>query len=234
MSMRVTNAARTLLAACALSLAMPLVHANAPAEKPAAMRVVGSVPLANAGFESTRPGKLGAPEGWWVVQHAGPESYRFSVDDTTKHAGERSMRVENVGPEPYGMVFQAIDATPYRGRTVRFAAWIRTEATTGNRFGTGAGLHLQTLRRGYPRDAAAMRKNAVKGTTDWTRYELVLAVANDADQIEVGLNLFGGGVAWLDEATLDVVEPAKRTAPAPAPPAAAPAAPAPTASAPGA
>jgi hypothetical protein len=52
-----------------------------------------------------------------------------------------------------------------------------------------------------------MRRNAVHGTTDWTRYEVVLAVGSEADQIEVGMNLFGPGIAWIDGTTLDVVEP---------------------------
>lgn len=206
--MRLFDAALLALAAAATSTA------TAAGDQ---ARVLASVPLANPGFESMRPGKLGAPEGWWAVQHAGPESYRFTVDDGAKKAGQRSLRIENVGPEPFGTLYQAIDAAPYRGKTVRFAAWIRTENAQGNRFGSGAGLHLQTSRRGFPLDTAAMRKNAVRGTNDWARHELALPVAGDADRIEVGLNLFGGGIAWIDEATLDVVEPAAAPTAPPAP-----------------
>jgi hypothetical protein len=183
------------------SIAPPAV----PPDK--AAKPIARIALVNAGFESANAGKLGAPEGWWAVQHAGPESYRFRLDDAVRHEGGRSLRVENVGSEPYGMIYQPLDAAPYRGKTVRFAAWIRSENAAGNRFGKGAGLHLQTLRRGFPLDVASMRRNAVHGTTDWTRYEVVLAVGSEADQIEVGMNLFGPGIAWIDGTTLDVVEP---------------------------
>jgi hypothetical protein len=47
-----------------------------------------------------------------------------------------------------------------------------------------------------------MRKDAVGGTTGWARHELVLKVPQEADDIEVGLNLFGPGTAWLDDAEL--------------------------------
>jgi hypothetical protein len=209
-----------LVALLLATIAAPAAHgATAATEGAPRARAIATIPLANAGFESALPGKLGAPDGWWAVQHAGPESYRFTLDASAKHSGERSLRIDNVGPEPFGTIYQTIDATPYRGRVVRFGAWIRTKDALGNRFGTGAGLHLQTQRRGFPRDTAAMRKNAVRGTTDWARHELVLAVAQDADRIEVGLNLFGPGTAWIDDATLEVVEPAAT----PAAPAAAPA-----------
>ena len=177
----------------------------------AAAKSLESLPLANAGFESAKPGRLGAPDGWWAIQHAGPTSYKFTADTTTKHAGERSLRIDNVGSEPFGSIFQTIDAAPWRGKTLRLAGWIRTEGTTGNRYGSGAGLNVHAIRGGYSREVSQMRKNAVHGTTGWTRYEVVLDVSKDAEQIELGLNLFGGGTAWLDDVTLDVVE--KRAAP---------------------
>ena len=60
---------------------------------------------------------------------------------------------------------------------------------------------------------AQMRKDAVQGTTGWTRYEISLKVPGNADQIEVGMNLFGKGTAWLDDAVLDVVEAVKPSSP---------------------
>ena len=202
-------------------LVLALASAAAPAQQSArtplpppavaperAAKALASIALVNPGFESTEPGKLGAPHGWWALQHAGPESYRFSLDTVHARSGKQSLRIENVGPEPYGTVYQVVDAMPHRGKTLRLAAWMRTEGATGNRFASGAGLHLQTHRGGFPRDTAPMRRNAVHGTTEWTRYEIALAVGDDVDRVEVGLNLFGPGVAWLDDVALDIVEPA--------------------------
>jgi hypothetical protein len=175
-----------------------------PPEK--AAQPIASVALVNAGFESTQPGPHGAPEGWFAVQHAGPKSYTFTPDATKPRSGERSVRVENTGPEPFGSIFQKVGAAPYHGRTLRFAAWIRTEGAKGNRYGAGAGLNLHAMKGGYPVARVTMRKDAVHGTTDWTRYEVALKVPDDADYIEVGLNLFGPGSAWLDDVALDVMD----------------------------
>ena len=192
------------LAAAAFALACTALHAQQDESR---LRPEGTpIALVNAGFESTKPGIQGAPDGWWKLQHAGPESYAFTLDTANPRSGERSMRVANIGPEPFGTILQKVSATPYRGRTLRFAAWIRTQEVKGNPYGAGAGLKLHALRSGYPIAHVSMRNDAVSGTTGWARHELVLKVPNAADTIEVGLNLFGPGTAWLDDAELAVVD----------------------------
>jgi hypothetical protein len=170
-----------------------------------AAKALAAVPLTNAGFESTVPGKAGSPEGWWAVQHAGPLSYTFEPDTNIRRGGERSLRVTNVGPEPFGAVYQTVPASAHRGRTLRVSAWLRTEGTTGNRYGSGAGLKLHSVRGGYAVDLIEMRRDAVHGTTDWARYELALKVPVEAEALEVGLVLFGPGTVWIDDVALDVV-----------------------------
>ena len=201
---------RSLMAGFVALVASGVVYGQAidPPQRPDGPAAAQAKPiaLANPGFESREPGTRGAPHGWWKLQHAGPESYVFVLDAVEPHGGERSLRVANTGPEPFGTILQKVAAAPYRGQTVRFAAWIRTEAAKGNRYGAGAGLMLHGMRGGYPTARASMRKDAVSGTTGWKRYELTLKVPNDADDIEVGLTLYGQGTAWLDDAELEVVE----------------------------
>ena len=165
------------------------------------------VAIENPGFESRDPGRQGAPPGWWKLQHAGPESYVFVLDASNPHGGERSLRISNIGPEPFGTLLQKLDAAPFRGRTLRYSAWIRTDGAKGNRYGAGAGLLLHAMRGGYPVSRVSMRKDAVGGTTDWARYQVTLKVPADAEHIEIGLSLYGAGSAWLDDVELAVVEP---------------------------
>ena len=198
----------TALVVLAVSAVGDVVHAQSTKSDDATAARSTPVALANPGFESREPGRQGAPVGWWKLQHAGPESYVFDLDSSDPRGGERSLRVINTGPEPFGTILQKVSALPHRGHTLRFAAWIRTENAKGNRYGAGAGLKLHAVRGGYPIAHVSMRKDAVSGTTGWKRYELMLKVPKDADDIEVGLTLFGMGTAWLDDAELVVVEPA--------------------------
>jgi len=196
------------------SLLLPLELPKAPASAAAALKQPvdpkerAVVPLANPGFEG-RIASAGQPEGWVTIQHAGNVSYLFTPDHDAPHSGERSLRIDNVGPEPYGAVYQIVDAAPYRGRTLVFSAWMKTKETKGNRFGTGAGLLLQAMKNGYPDAVKQMRRNAIGGTTEWTRYQLELVVPADAQKVEVGLNLFGPGTVWFDDALLELL-PAPR------------------------
>ena len=202
--------------AATVALAQPATPPSRAVPPEKAAKAIAPIALTNAGFESTRPGQLGAPEGWWAVQHAGPKSYEFTLDTDRPRGGERSLRVENVGPEPFGSIYQKIPATQYRGKTVRLAAWVRTRDAKGNRYGAGAGLILHAMRGGYPIRYVMMRKDAAHGTTDWTRYEVALDIPEAADDIELGLNLYGPGIAWLDDVTLDIVPAAPNAASAPA------------------
>ena len=164
------------------------------------------VTIANPGFESTEAGRQGAPPGWWKLQHAGPESYAFVLDTANPRGGARSLRISNIGPEPFGTIVQTLDAAPLRGRTLRYSAWIRTDGAKGNRYGAGAGLVLHAMRGGYPVAHVAMRKDAVGGSSEWARHQLTLKVPDNAEHIEIGLSLFGPGSAWLDDVELAVVE----------------------------
>jgi len=164
------------------------------------------LPLVNPGFESTRPGMLGNPEGWFSIQHAGDLSYTFKLDTTNPHGGLRSVRIDNVGPEPFGAIYQQLPAAAHRGRKLRLAAWLRTDDARGSMTGGGAVLMLQAMHGGAPVASNHMQDAPVKGSTGWKRHAVELAVPADADQIEAGAMLHGPGTLWLDDVELVVLD----------------------------
>jgi len=157
--------------------------------------------IINPGFESTVPGRRGDPEGWFTFQHAGDKSYSFTLDSEGPRTGTRSLRIENVGPEPYGAVAQSFEAAAHRGKVARFSAWLRTRDVSE----TGAVLTLMTLQAGVPQAQNFMAESPVKGTTGWTRYTITLPVPNGAARIEIGAMLQGKGALWLDDVELEFV-----------------------------
>ena len=189
----------TALAACATPpphapvVTPPPSAAAAPAASVASKRVS----LANPGFESTAPGRRNNdPDGWFSHQHAGEVSYKFALDTADPHGGARSLRIDNVGPEPYGAIAQSVDATPYRGRTARLSGWLRT------REANNAALTLIVLANGVPLANNFMADAPVKGTTAWKRYTVTVPVAPNAEFIEVGAMMQGKGSLWLDDVEL--------------------------------
>ena len=50
-----------------------------------------------------------------------------------------------------------------------------------------------------------MEDRPIKGTSDWTRYDVVLDVAKEAKGIAFGILLKGEGTVWLSGATFEDV-----------------------------
>lgn len=195
------------LGGCAAPSAVPVASPTGTASPVAAAAAAPAASqranLANAGFESTQPGPRGDPQGWFSFQHAGPASYRFSVDAAERHGGERSLRIDNTGPEIYGAIAQGVDARPWRGKVARVSGWVKTrDADDG-----GAVLTLLALQSGATLAQNFMPDAPIKGTTDWKRYTITLAIPPATDKVEVGAMLRGRGSAWLDDVELEIVEP---------------------------
>jgi len=166
--------------------------------KPSAGR---PVVLVNAGFESDKTAPTGGPEGWYSYQHAGETSYLFVLDEAVKRGGARSLRIDNVGIEPYGSVAQIIAGRELSGRTVRFSAWLKTRGADDG----GAALFIIAELGGSIMAHNFMAGSEVKGTRDWARHSLTLAIPAHADQVRVGATLEGKGTVWFDDADLEVV-----------------------------
>lgn len=172
-------------------------------------------PIVNPGFESTKPGVNGNPEGWATFQHAGPVSFDFSLDSGEKKSGTQSLRIKRIGPEVYGSATQVVPAGAMAGKTVRLSAWVRTEAErpadgkggeAPKSRGPGAGLMLIAVRGSSILESDLMNKRQIRGTTPWTRYSIELAIPARATGVEIGAMLQGTGTVWIDDFELEVVK----------------------------
>jgi hypothetical protein len=174
--------------------------AAAPAKRhPPKVPAERAVELVNAGFESGPAAPTGGIEGWYWYQHAGETSYQFVLDGAVKHGGARSVRIDNVGSQPYGSIAQIVNGTDLAGKTVRFSAWLRTTGADG------AGASLFVIAEGVGVLAYDTMAGAeVKGTREWARYSVTLPLPPATTRVRVGATLQGKGSAWFDDAELEV------------------------------
>lgn len=185
----------------ALSLAVLLAAAvAAPAAAAARIEIV------NADFESGKPGNDG-PHGWSTAQHTGPLSYDFALDSGEKKSGTQSLRVTNIGPEPFGSLIQSIPAAGLGGKKLRLTAWVKVSGIPEEGKRTGAVLSLTALRGSAVLASEAMRRRELRGSADWTRHSIELAIPAGAARIDFGAVLQGTGKMWVDDFTLETVEP---------------------------
>jgi hypothetical protein len=137
------------------------------------------------------------PLGEWFLTGDTPGSYAAAPDPAVPVAGRPSLRIHAVTPtRGFGTLVRAVPAADYRGRRVRLAGEVRVSDAT---------LASLWLRAGGTCGRADVREGTARGAADWQHAEVVLDVAPDADALDLGLRLEGGGMAWAGGLRLEVV-----------------------------
>lgn len=142
-----------------------------------------------------------APEGWYL---AGTKAanYDTGVDHEAIYNGRPSAYMKaKADEEGFGTLMQDISAAQYVGKRVRFSGFVKSDSVT-----RWAGLWMRV--DGAPGTTLAfdnMQDRAVKGTTGWQQYAVVLDVPESATGIFFGILLDGPGEVWLNNANIEVV-----------------------------
>ena len=146
-------------------------------------------------------GSIGdVPESWASPSQS--SGYTVRLTDEQPKRGRLCVEIAKTdvddSPEsPFGNVMQMIDATPFRGKRLRFSGWAKT------RSGMSDWLKLSSSRA-----QAWLRVDRAFGTTgffdnmqdrpirssSWHHFEIVGDIANDAEYINLGLMLQGNGL----------------------------------------
>ena len=152
----------------------------------------------NLGFEELNQG--------WQLSGIG---YTKRYDQTEKHAGFNSMRIEHVRGE-VGNAFagRALPISSVRGKRLRFAAYVKTlNVATG-----GAGLWLDVYGADGNIAFDNMSGRLIVGSSDWRRVEIALDVPEEAVGVSIGCSLWGNGIVWFDSLEL-ILEPIDESPP---------------------
>ena len=103
-----------------------------------------------------------------------------------------------------GVFTQNIDATPYRGKTIKFHAKLRSALADEE---SSARIWLRVDRSdGRIGFIDNMANRAPKSLPAWTDMEITGKVADDATSITFGALMIGDGTAWIDEASLETTD----------------------------
>ncbi len=150
------------------------------------------------------------PGGWFKAGHH-PEEYEVGIEPATRHGSEASAFIKSIpsGAQGFGTLVQTVDAAAYRRQRVRFSAWVKSEKVTK---WAGLWLRVDGPPQGsrYPKALAFdnMHDRPIRGTTDWTRYEIVVDVRKEAHTLNYAVQLSGEGQIWISDVKLEVVSSA--------------------------
>ena len=143
------------------------------------------------------------PAGWHQVGGGDTSSYVIGLDLNHRHSGHSSGHIRSLKANVQGFVglAQGIRGDSYRGKRVRYTAWVRTVDAER------AGLWLRIDGSDAVLGFDNMMDRPVSGTTGWARYRIVLDVPSHSIGMTFGIILGGEGEVWIDDAQLEVVGP---------------------------
>jgi hypothetical protein len=126
----------------------------------------------------------------------------LKLDRNTKHGGAASASFEALADpdQSFKTMIQAIAADDYRGKRVRFSAFVKSEDVDKS-----AGLWMRVDTEKSSPSFDNMMDRAIKGTTDWRKYEIVLDVPGDAEVVTFGLLVDSKGKLWVDDMGFEIV-----------------------------
>lgn len=137
----------------------------------------------------------------WFLAGDKPQDYRMGSDATAPHGGKASgyLRATSDSLGGFGTLMQTAKADPYRGTRVRMSGWAKADGVAD-----WAGLWMRVDgpdKRKTQRSLSFdnMQNRPIKGTSDWTRYEIVLDVPPASIEIAFGILLQGIGEVRLDD-----------------------------------
>ena len=146
----------------------------------------------------------GAP-GWFLAgEGRSYEDYEAGVDTKVAHSGHASawLRPKVDKPEFGGALMQIISAKDYAGKRIRFSGWLKTDGVDRS----GLWMRIRPANADNSLAADNMLARPLKGSNDWTKAEIVLDVAHNADNMIFGSWVGLKGKAWLDDVKIEVVD----------------------------
>jgi beta-lactamase regulating signal transducer with metallopeptidase domain len=176
---RLSKRAGALVAAATLMLLLPLAAFRLPAQDEA--------------------GK--APRGWFLSGSAAA-NYTTGVDPQMSYQGHASayLKSKSAAGKGFGTLLQSFAADQYLGHRVRLSANVKSDAVED-----WAGLWMRVDQGGSVLAMDNMQRRAIKGTTDWQNYSVVLDVPKEATGIVLGALLTGGGTIWVNNVKVEMV-----------------------------
>lgn len=134
------------------------------------------------------------PKGWFKAG-SNPKDYEASLDRDVTYKEKPSASIKNTAATPAGFatLMQMARADAYRGKRVRFTGYVQSKEIA-----KWAGMWLRIDGpKGEPLGFDNMEKRPIKGTTGWTKCEIVLDVPQNAKEMAFGMLLAGPGQIWM-------------------------------------
>jgi len=143
------------------------------------------------------------PTGWFPAG-SNPSEYEMGIDNSVFQNGQACAYIKSKSPKEnqFGTLMQTISAENYLGKRLMLSGYIKSEDVNG---WSGMWMRIDgesNQQLGFDN----MRDRAIKGTTEWKKYEIVLDIPENSTTINYGVLLGGDGEVWFDNFELKEVD----------------------------
>ena len=140
----------------------------------------------------------------WFNAGSKPNSYEMGIEKGAGQNGKNAATIKSIDKkiDGFGTLMQQCTPDKYLGKRIKMTAIVKTENVTN-----WAGLWLRVDQAGsnQPLSFDNMGERPIKGSTNWTEYEIILDVPNNASLIAYGALIDGTGQIWFDNITFEIV-----------------------------
>ena len=140
----------------------------------------------------------------WFKAGNSPQSYEVGLDKSISQNGNNSSFIESKESkiQGFGTLMQTCSAKEYLGKKVKMSGFIKTEQVSD---WVGMWLRIDPNNSPSNKYFNNMSKNPIKGTTNWTKYEIVLDVPSNSNSLNFGVLISGTGKVWFDNLSFEIV-----------------------------
>ncbi len=141
----------------------------------------------------------------WFKAGSEPAKYEMGVDPKMERNNVKvntiKSKEEVVGG--FGTYMSSMKVGEYAGKRVRMSGYMKSS----NLYDwAGFWMRVDAADTQEPLSFDSMQNRAVKGSSDWKKYDIVLDVPSAASKIAYGALVSGGGQIWFDDVRFEIVD----------------------------
>ena len=140
----------------------------------------------------------------WIIAGSKPDSYDIGKDEKNIRNQLPSYYLKSISDvkEGFGTIMRDIKSDEYIGKRIRLSGYVRSDSIDN---WAGMWMRVDGKIPGKPLSFDNMVNRPIKGTNDWTKYEIVLDVPEISRAIYYGVLINGNGQIWLSDLSIEIV-----------------------------
>lgn len=154
--------------------------------------------------EKNHSDKTAEPSGWFKSGDR-YDSFEIGKDDQNAQNGQSSGYLELIADTTsgYGVLMQFCGEKNFKGKRVRMTGYIQSLSSDTTL--AGMWIRVDDFGNRVTADFDNMMDRPIIGTKPWTKCEIVFDVPDTQCIINYGILLRGGGKAWFDNVSFEIV-----------------------------